>query len=130
MTEQERDGFRDQLVGLRDRLKGDFSSLTAEALRAAGGEASGNLSNAPLHLADLGTDNNEHEVTLSLMENDGQAVAETLAALRRLDEGTFGRCERCGNEIPAERLRAVPATRYCVACARRAEEDGEGSPGV
>lgn len=123
MTAQERDGFRDQLVRLRDRLRGDFSSLTAEALRAAGGEASGNLSNAPLHLADLGTDNFEHEVTLSLMETEGQAMGEALDALRRLEEGTFGRCERCGKEIPSARLQAVPSTRYCLSCARRAEQE-------
>jgi RNA polymerase-binding transcription factor DksA len=122
MTEQEREGFRDQLLGLRDRLRNDFSSLTAEALRAAGGEASGNLSNAPLHFADLGTDNSGHEVTLSLMETEGQAMGEVLDALRRLEEGTFGRCERCGDEIPSDRLRAVPSTRYCVGCARRAEQ--------
>jgi DnaK suppressor protein len=38
------------------------------------------------------------------------------AALGRLDNGTYGKCERCGREIPIERLEARPTARLCVAC--------------
>lgn len=38
------------------------------------------------------------------------------AAMKRLDEGTYGRCEACGSAIPAERLEARPAARRCPAC--------------
>ncbi|HEY7666573.1 MAG TPA: TraR/DksA C4-type zinc finger protein [Actinomycetota bacterium] len=41
------------------------------------------------------------------------------AALRRIDDGTYGVCVRCGAQIPAERLEAVPWTPYCVACSRQ-----------
>ena len=40
------------------------------------------------------------------------------AAIARLDDGTYGVCVRCGAQIPAERLEAVPWTPYCVACSR------------
>jgi DnaK suppressor protein len=40
-------------------------------------------------------------------------------AVRRLAEATYGRCLRCGNAIPAERLDALPATETCVGCASR-----------
>jgi RNA polymerase-binding transcription factor DksA len=39
-----------------------------------------------------------------------------VAALERLDAGTFGRCVECGMEIPAERLDDLPYTPYCVVC--------------
>jgi DnaK suppressor protein len=41
-------------------------------------------------------------------------------ALARFDSGTFGLCERCGQEIAAERLEALPSTRLCVSCAQSA----------
>lgn len=45
------------------------------------------------------------------------ALSDVEWALKKLDAGTFGKCERCENEINATRLEAMPATRYCIACA-------------
>jgi RNA polymerase-binding transcription factor DksA len=45
-----------------------------------------------------------------------QTLAETTEALRRIAEGTYGRCERCQTEIPVERLEIRPHARYCVPC--------------
>jgi DnaK suppressor protein len=45
-----------------------------------------------------------------------QAVADTAQALRRMAEGSYGRCERCGGMIPLERLRILPHARFCVSC--------------
>jgi DnaK suppressor protein len=55
----------------------------------------------------------------ALLVRAERALAELAAAGDRLDRGTYRRCEQCGQEIPAERLAALPATRRCVACARR-----------
>ena len=46
-------------------------------------------------------------------------LSETEAALRRMDNGTFGRCESCGELIPLERLESVPHANCCVGCAQR-----------
>ena len=46
-----------------------------------------------------------------------ERVAEVDAALRRVDAGTYGVCERCGQPIAAARLDARPFARYCMACA-------------
>jgi len=40
-------------------------------------------------------------------------------ALAKMDEGTYGACERCGTEIAEARLEAMPATRWCIGCAGR-----------
>jgi RNA polymerase-binding transcription factor DksA len=122
MTQADLDGFRQQLLDLRHRLRGDVSHLTNEALRETGGEASGSLSNTPIHMADLGTDNFEQEFTLGLIQNEEQALDEIGAALDRVDQGAFGRCEECQKEIPRARLSALPYTRYCVDCARKIEQ--------
>jgi RNA polymerase-binding transcription factor DksA len=122
MTKAELDSYRQILLGLRSRLTGDVSHLADEALRAMGGEASGSLSNAPLHMADLGTDNFEQEFTLSLLQNQEQALEEISLALDRIDRGTYGRCEECQSPIPKARLQALPHTRHCVACARKLQQ--------
>ena len=44
-------------------------------------------------------------------------VQETLAALERISNGTYGRCESCGGAIGRQRLLALPATRFCITCA-------------
>lgn len=122
MTKADIDIFRDRLLSLRSRLNGDVSHLTNEALKARGGEASGSLSNAPLHPADLGTDNYEQEFTLSLLQNQENALADIADALDRIDKGTFGKCEECGSVILKGRLQTLPHTRYCVDCARKLQQ--------
>ena len=122
MTKADLDSYRELLVSLRSRLNGDVTHLTDEALRSTGGEASGSLSNAPLHMADLGTDNFEQEFTLSLLQNQEQALDEIREALRRIERGTFGQCEECHQPIPKARLQALPYTRHCVECARKLQQ--------
>src|SRR5712691_12717785 len=122
MTANELDTYRQLLLGIRQQFNGDISHLTEEALRRAGGEASGSLSNMPIHMADLGTDNFEQEFTLSLIESEEGRLKEINAALDRIELGTFGRCEECQKAIPKPRLQALPFTRYCVDCARKLQQ--------
>ena len=76
-----------------------------------------------MHMADLGTDNFDQEVTASLLETEELKLEEIAAALTRIDKGTFGRCEECGKEIGKERLQALPSTRYCIQCARKLQDE-------
>lgn len=121
MTEADLRYFRRRLLVLKKRLGAEFSDLEEEALRPVGGEAGGGLSDVPVHPADLGTENYEEELTLRLLENKEQILEEIDAALARIEQGTFGRCEECQQEIPRERLEAVPYTRYCLRHARQQE---------
>ena len=119
MTKDDIKRYRRRLLALKKRLGGDLSALEEQALRPVGGEAAGGLSDVPVHPADLGTDNFDQELALSLMENETQLLEEVVNALARIDAGTFGRCENCGQEIPKERVDAVPYARYCVRCAQK-----------
>jgi DnaK suppressor protein len=103
-------------------MGGDLTEVEQEALRGVGGEASGNLSNVPVHPGDLGSDLYEEEVSLGLVENEEKILAEVLGALDRIEQGTFGRCEVCHRVIPKKRLDAVPYTRYCLKHAKELEQ--------
>jgi RNA polymerase-binding transcription factor DksA len=118
-SEAEARAYRQRLLALMGRLDRDRSDLKDEALRPSGGEASGGLSNVPLHLADLGSHSFEEELTLGLLENEEQLIEEISGALDRLDQGVYGRCESCGQEVSKERLQALPYARHCAPCARR-----------
>jgi RNA polymerase-binding transcription factor DksA len=121
MTKADLKTYQQMLLELRERLNGDVSHLTDEALHQKGHEAGGNLSSMPIHMADLGTDAFEQENTLNLLHNEEQVLADIAAALERFDQGTYGRCEECQGEIPEARLRALPYARFCVECARKQE---------
>jgi len=114
--------FQKQLLALQDRLGGDITHLTEEALNSNGDETQGNLSHTPLHMADLGTDNFERENTLNLLANEEQMLKEIGAALERIDAGQFGKCEECQSVIARPRLKELPYTRYCVECARKLDK--------
>jgi DnaK suppressor protein len=49
-----------------------------------------------------------------------EELAETLAALERIERGAYGRCQSCAGAIGRQRLLALPAARYCIACGPRA----------
>ncbi len=124
MTSAELEEYRLNLLVLAGQL-GISSGLAAEVLRGVGGGHGGSLSNTPLHLADLGTDTFEHEISVGLLENSAQILEQTRDALRRIPEGTYGKCQECGKEIAPKRLRAVPYTPYCLNCARQIQAEEE-----
>jgi len=125
MTSHQHEKYRQRLMEMATRLRGDDASVGGEALRQAGGDASGNLSNVPQHLADISTEAFEQEMSATLMQNARELQSEVAAALDRVEQGTFGKCQRCGRDIAEDRLQALPYTRYCVDCAQVAQEDGE-----
>lgn len=124
LKHDELEAFREALEGLRARLRGDLSQMTDEALRRDQPDSSGNLSNVPLHMADVGTENYDQEFTLGLIENEQGTLELVHEALNRIEAGTFGRCQECGDLIARPRLQALPYTRHCIQCARQLESRG------
>ena len=113
--------IRETLESLRSRLRGDLDQMTDEALRRDNAGGTGNLSNVPLHMADLGTDNYDQEFTLGLIENEQETLELINEALVRMDKGTYGQCAECAEPISKPRLQAIPYARHCIACARKLE---------
>jgi RNA polymerase-binding transcription factor len=74
-------------------------------------------------MADTATVTLDREVDYSLEENAAHVLREIDDALKRLDDGTFGTCRRCGKPIGEERLDAMPYVTLCIDC-KRLEERG------
>jgi DnaK suppressor protein len=88
-----------------------------DEVRQTGGEVSG----APLHLADMGTDNSETDVNVSCSQSASEEIREIDEALERIQDGSFGLCEDCGQAIPEGRLEAIPYARLCIPCKTQEE---------
>ena len=113
---------RERLLALRARLRGEMTQMADAALNHDGNETS----SVPTHIADLGSDNFEQELTLSLMGTEKEALDQIEAAMDRIHNGSYGQCEECGEAIPEVRLEAIPYAALCVQCASQREQDGEG----
>lgn len=103
--------FKEQLLMLRARLRGDVTAMADSALKESG-EA-----RMSIHMADAGTDNFDQEFTLSLLASEGDTLGLIESALQRAEDGTFGLCVTCEHSIPKARLNALPYTPHCVKCA-------------
>ena len=88
-----------------------------EQARGGSGNRAAELSNAPFHLGDMGTEEYLYDLNTTLLANEQYIVSEARAALERMDKGTYGQCEACGKAIAKARLEAIPFTKYCVHCA-------------
>ena len=62
-----------------------------------------------------------HDMNNTLLANEQYIESEAREALRRMDNGTYGKCESCGRAIAKARLEAIPYTRFCVTCAEAAD---------
>ncbi|MEM6655124.1 MAG: TraR/DksA family transcriptional regulator [Planctomycetota bacterium] len=120
MKKSDMNVYRDRLLALRARMRGDVTAMADLALRKSGAEGSETAS-MPIHMAELGSDNYEQEFTLSLIETEGDTLGMIEAALERIELGTFGICTDCGGVIPKARLNAIPFTPLCVKCAAKLE---------
>src|SRR5918994_2663157 len=96
MSKKRIEQFRRILEAMDGRVRGDLQSLEEQARTGLGGEAGGNLSNAPMHIGDLGTEQYMQELNATLFENEQYIGREIQDALGRLDRDTYGLCERCG----------------------------------
>ena len=121
MKAEEVTQFKKLLLMLREKLVGKVDSMQGEALKRSRQDATGDLSNVPIHMADVGTDNYERELMIELIQNGEESVRSIDTALEKIEDGTFGVCELCAKKITKERLKAVPYAILCIDCQREEE---------
>ena len=109
---------REKLLALRAELLGDMTQMEDDAL---------NDHNTTIGIStdreELGSDNADQEVTLRLLGSDKDTFDQIEAAIERIEDGSYGRCQGCGEKIPESRLDAIPYAAQCVRCASQQEED-------
>ncbi|MEM6749052.1 MAG: TraR/DksA C4-type zinc finger protein [Planctomycetota bacterium] len=119
LTKKQIAALRAELLDRRRELLGNLVGLE-ESHKAS----SGDLSNMPVHMADVGSDAFDREFTLGLMESERTRITHIDAALERIEDGAYGVCVISGKPIEHARLEYVPWTRYCVEVARARERHG------
>lgn len=113
--------YRERLLSLRSRLRGDVTAMAEAALSKTRSDMCGDLSSMPIHMADVGSDNYEQEFTLSLMQSEEEALDQIESALERIEDGVYGACVECDGRISKKRLNAIPYTPFCIKCASQLE---------
>ena len=121
--------YKRVLLDLRKKLVGNVTFMEDEALGKSRQDASGDLSNVPIHMADVGTDNYDRDLTIGLIQNGEEELKAIDNALERIGNKTYGSCEECGKKIIKARLSALPYVHNCIECQRLEEEEGEEETG-
>lgn len=115
LSDEQLSTFRSQLInakkGVEEQLDdGDHFDLE----KGHWHESMGELSLYDNHPADQGSALYEREKDVALNEHIEKQLKDIEYALQAIDEGRYGKCEKCGKDIPVDRLEAIPTTTYCV----------------
>ena len=116
---------KQKLLELRDAMVDSMAGVAQGTLRsrAEGSEASA----FGMHQADAGSDAYDRDFALSLLSQEQDALYEIDEALKRVELGTYGKCEMSGKPIPRARLEAIPFARFTVECQSQLEKQSRAS---
>jgi len=123
LSAEELEQFRQLLLAKRQEIVGNVTDLQDEALGKTRSEAAGDLSQMPIHMADIGSDNYERDFALDLLDNERNLLREIDEALQRIESGTYGICVATGKPITKARLKFKPWAKYCLEYARTQEKN-------
>lgn len=115
--------FKALLLKAKVQLLEQILVVEKEALSKSQRDASGDLSGYSIHMADLATDSYDREFSLSRASVDQKVIYEIDEALKRIEDGEYGICMSCGQQITKKRLKVVPHTKFCIACQNAEEHD-------
>jgi RNA polymerase-binding transcription factor len=121
-SKKELEKFEKALLDERQRLSALLDVMKKEIFERSTRDSSGDLSAYSFHMADLGTDAIDREREYMLASSEGQLLLQVDDALRKLYEGSFGKCEKCSKAIEKTRLEAMPHARLCMKCRREEDE--------
>jgi DnaK suppressor protein len=110
MDEKKLDHFRNILLEQLRQRSESVRENQADALEMAAAD------DGVKDVADMSLQDVSQEIEYRLSERESQMVADIDQALLRIDEGSYGVCARCGQDIPEARLDAVPTARYDAPC--------------
>ncbi len=113
--------FRAVLEGERSRITEQLDRLNAQDETGGPAGETGELSHYDQHIADQATDTFFREQDQAIQAGLRAELHEVEAACRKLENGNYGQCDRCGGDIPVARLEVLPFALYCVRCAGQLE---------
>ncbi len=122
MNKRELKKFEQLLLERRAAIVGEIGSIRKNVRGSTATEAAGDLSTHAYHMADQGTDAQEREKSFYFASKSGRFLYHIDEALRRISDGSYGKCVSCGEDISTARLEAVPHARFCIACKEKEEQ--------
>lgn len=122
MNKREAAKFKKLLLQKREETFNEINNIAKENLKSQK-EASGDLSGYSYHMADMASDSFDRELSLNIASGEQEIIYEIDEALKRIDEGKYGRCLSCDKKIPVRRLKAVPYAKYCIQCQSKEEKE-------
>lgn len=125
MKKADMNKFKKLLLKRRAALLEEMDELREDSTNTIK-DSTGDLSSYSYHMADLGTDSQEREKKFLLASKSGRFLYHIDQALRRIEEGTYGKCHSCGKDISKSRLEAVPHARFCIKCKEAEEKQKRG----
>ncbi len=127
MNETDLEFFRQLLLKRRGEANKDLEELERVSRSDDAQESSEDRSAYSLHMADRGTDAMEREKNLMLAMREGDYLDYVDEALQRIEDGTYGVCRVCSDEIGRPRLEAVPTATQCIACKGKDDDKAKAS---
>lgn len=113
LSREDKKKYTDILLAMREKIENQINFLANDTLKNP-------ESDIP---KDEGTEDFGRDFALNILSSEHDFKFEINDALRRIHEGTFGRCEQCGNAIAKMRLSAIPFARTCVTCQSTIEKN-------
>ncbi len=115
---------QDELAALRQRLESRIRQLRQEISgKLADGAADSSRLDGVGDSGDQSAALSESTIDFAEARRDLGELSATEMALRRIDDGSYGACVRCGDDIPTDRLRAQPLAARCISCQTRNERE-------
>ena len=115
MKRKELEYFKEIILTRRNEILHELGAIR-ESSKNDNKETSGTDSTYSIHMADHGTDEEQREKAYYHATRENKYLLYLDDALNRIEDGSYGVCISCGQNIPKERLEAVPHTQLCVPC--------------
>lgn len=107
------ENYKKLLLETKEKVTSDIKQISDDSANSQT-DSSRDVSGHALHIADVATDMYDREFNLGLASNDREILQKIDAALKRIQDGTYGFCLKTGKAIPAARLKAIPYAEYCL----------------
>ena len=113
--------YMELLVKERGKVGGDLSHIAENTLNKSQRDASGDLSGYSYHMADMASDDYERDFSLGRATDEQKLLYLIDEAMKRVEDGSYGKCLQCSKAIAKKRLQALPYTELCIDCQSKKE---------
>jgi len=116
MNAKEIKKFKEELLSLKEQLLSLVQKTTRDEKEYPSSEVGDTI--------DLAADSSARELLFELNHNERKRLEDIDNALKKIEQGVFGICENCGDNISKKRLEAVPYAHFCIKCKAQLEKPG------